>query len=143
MWSYDIDYVRVTYAGCDTDENLILLRNETVKLLANIDLGVYHSDCPDIQDSWFTAINDGVCGSFFEGVRTCWLIALISTLLTYILQVPTLILSRSLHGNKAIWPTDNQYSSPTHTPSEMPEQNSAQRQKPTLQSTDKVLDQQL
>jgi len=53
--------------------------------------------CPNMQESWFKIVNDGVCGSIFEGTRNVWIAEISSCLLLFFIIIFASILSRFYH----------------------------------------------
>ena len=86
----------VANPSCASEAEFIALKDEAEDALDNLDLVEVHAECSGTQDEWFIAVNEGVCEDFFTGLRTCWLVALISTLLMWILQIPAAVISKAL-----------------------------------------------
>lgn len=91
---------------CATEPEFQKIKEAASDSLVTIDKVVEVAACEDVQAAWFDAVNDGVCGTFFSGLRICWIIALLATLLIFILQVPSSIVRNACSANATIHPKD-------------------------------------
>lgn len=89
----EIESTQTIYPECNVEPQFLAIEAAAYDALDNIDKTVEDAACDDIQDAWFNTVNDGICDSFFYGFRACWVVALISTLLIFLLHVPTSTLS--------------------------------------------------
>lgn len=102
----DIETAQADHAECNTESEFLAIEVAALAALDNIDQIVKDASCKDVQDAWFTAVNDGICGSLFSGLLTCWLIALISTILIFSLQIPATTIAGALSSFTTVRPVD-------------------------------------
>lgn len=83
--------------GNDTSAGAMSIRahnNDIINLLPNLTVATRDS-CAPVQAGWLPLVNDGVCDSFFMGVRTIWICEVAACISLFFLMLVGAIMSRS------------------------------------------------
>lgn len=117
-----IEIAETNNAACITEPELQAVKQAAEDALVTLDDAVEHAYCEDIQQAWFDSVNDGVCGNFFTGLRTCWIVALLSTLMLFVLQIPSAVVRRACSNRAQVAPKNDPAPAPDAQPIAYPQQ---------------------
>jgi hypothetical protein len=89
----------IDYVGSDTSDAANEIRNHTTLIsgyLEDLTLST-HQSCSPIQAGWLSLLNEGVCDSFFQGVRVIWICEVAACISLFFLMVTGGIMGKN-HG---------------------------------------------
>lgn len=76
-----------TGSPCASDPYLKTLRSEAMGVLSEMQIVQREISCAAVQPIWDAFLTDGLCGHFYAGWYSLWLVFLVTSFLLFILQV--------------------------------------------------------
>ena len=111
----------VNYTNVANEEIIVMMENDNstradqirvqttqvTSLLGDITDASWAS-CSPVQSGWLSLVNDGVCDSFFLGVRTIWICEMVACITLFILMITGAIIGMSAKDSQeAVHPGDS------------------------------------